>query len=82
MLDHLLERAQVELIDDLLAHAGADDELRLPEDGEMPRHGGPGGVEVLGDLPRRPRPISQEPQDVPPGRIREGAKGGVHLLIV
>ena len=78
MVHDLLENAYVQLIDDLLAHAGGDDEARLPEDGEMARHGGPGRVEVLGDLPRRPRPIPQEPQDVPPGRIREGAKGGVH----
>jgi len=78
MLDDLLEGDHVELIDDLLTHARGRYEPCLSEDGEVPRHGGPGGVEVLGDLARRPWPVPQEPQDVPPGRIGEGAESGVH----
>ena len=81
MLDDLLGDTRVELVDDLLAHARRLDELRLAEDGEMPRHGGPGGIEVLGDLAGRPRPVPEQPQDVAAGRVGEGAEGGVHFLI-
>ena len=82
MLDDFLEDAHVELVDDLLAHAGGLDELRFAEDGEVPRDGGPRGIEVLGDLARCPRPVPEEPQDVAPRRIGEGPEGGVHCLIV
>src|SRR5437763_7893854 len=77
----VLEDAHVELIDDLLADARGGDELRLAQDGEVPRDRGPGGVEVLGDLARGPRPVAQEPQDVAAGGVGEGAEGGVHSTI-
>ena len=72
MFDDFLEDAHVELIDDLLADASGGDELRLAQDGEVPRDGGPGGVEVLGDLAGGPRPIAQQPQDVAAGGIGRG----------
>ena len=81
MLDDFLSDTHVELVDDLLTHARGLDELRLPQDGEVPRYGGPGGIEVLGDLARRPRPVTQQPQDVAAGGVGEGAEGGVHFLI-
>src|SRR3954464_8519805 len=81
VFDDFLEDAHVELIDDLLADAGGGDELRLAQDGEVPRHGRPGGIEVLGDLARGPRPIAQEPQDIAAGRVGEGAEGGVHFVL-
>jgi len=81
MFDDFLEDAHVELIDDLLADARGGDELRLAQDGEVPRHGRPGGIEVLGDLAGRPRPVTQEPQDVAARGIGEGAEGGVHFFL-
>jgi hypothetical protein len=59
VLHDFLKDTHVELVDDLLAHAGGLDELRFAEDGEVPRDGRPGGIEVLGDLPRRPRPVAR-----------------------
>ena len=82
MFDDILEDAQVELIDDLLPDAGGGDELRLAEHGEVAGHGGPGGVEVLGDLARCPRPVPEQPQDVAAGGVGKGAEGGVHFSIV
>src|SRR5690349_21559844 len=81
VLDDFLEDAHVELIYDLLADAGGGDELRLTQDGEVPRHGRPGGIEMLGDLAGGPRPVPQEPQDVAARGIGEGAEGGVHAII-
>src|SRR5262245_37165299 len=81
VFDDFLEDAHVELIDDLLADARGSDELRLAQDGEVPRHGGPGGIEVLGDLARGPRPVAQQPQDIAARRIGEGAEGGIHYVL-
>ena len=81
MFDDVLEDAHVELIDDLLADARGGDELRLAQDGEVPRDGRPGRIEVLGDLAGRPRPVAQEPQDISARRIGEGAKGGIHFFL-
>src|SRR3954467_10025204 len=80
-LDDVLEDAHVELIDDLLADARGGDELRLAQDGEVPRDGRPGGIEVLGDLAGGPRPVAQEPQDIAAGGVGEGAEGGIHSTI-
>ena len=81
MLDDFLRDTHVELVDDLLAHARRLDELRLAQDGEVPRHGRPGGIEMLGDLPGRPRPVPQQPQDIAARGVGEGAEGGIHFLI-
>src|SRR6476620_3901741 len=81
VFDDLFEDAHVELIDDLLADARGGDELRLAQDGEVPRHGRPGGIEVLGDLAGGPRPIAQEPQDIAARGIGEGSEGGIHCLL-
>ena len=81
MLDHVLEHGHVELIDDLLAHSSGDDEVRMPEHGEVPGDGGPGGVKVLGDLAGGTGPVAQEAEDVPAGGVGEGAEGFVHAVI-
>src|SRR3982751_2637052 len=81
VFDDVLEDAHVELIDDLLADARGGDELRLAQDGEVPRHGRPGGIEVLGDLAEVPRPVAQQPQDIAARRIGEGAEGGIHCFL-
>src|SRR5258705_9106128 len=75
VFDDVLEDAHVELIDDLLADASGGDEPGLAQDGEVARDGGPGGVEVLGDLAGCPRPVAQEPQDVAAGGGSGGAGG-------
>src|SRR5262245_16239505 len=74
----LFEDTHVELIDDLLADASGGDQPGLAQDGQMTRDGGPGGIEVLGDLAGGAGPVAQQPQDVPSGRIGEGAEGLVH----
>src|SRR3982751_5338049 len=81
VFDDLFEDAHVELIDDLLSDTGRGDELRLAQDGEVARDGGPGGIEVLGDLAGGPRPVAQEPQDIAAGGVGEGAEGGIHSTI-
>ena len=81
MLDDFLRDTHVELVDDLLAHARRLDQLRLAQYGEVPRDGRPGGIEVLGDLSRRSRPVTQQPQDIAAGGVGEGAEGGVHFFI-
>ena len=78
MFDDVLEDAHVELIDDLLSDARGGDELRLAQDGEVARDGGPRGVEVLGDLAGREGPAPQEAEDVAAGGVGECAEGGVH----
>ena len=80
MFDDVLEDAHVELIDDLLSDARGGDELRLAQDGEVARDGGPGGVEVLGDLAGGPRPVAQEPQDVAAGGVGERVEDRVGLV--
>src|SRR5512136_2971519 len=60
VLDEVLDDRSVELIADVLAVPGGDDEVRVAEHGEMAGDRRPGGREGVGDLPRGARPLLEE----------------------
>ena len=78
MLDHVLKDAHVQLVDDLLPHPRREHEPGVAEHGEVARDGRPRGIEVLRDLPGRPRAVPQEPEDVAAGWVGEGSEGSIH----
>ena len=82
VLDDGLEHAGIEFVDNLLTDASRGDEISVTKHAEMARHGGPLGVEVLGDFPGCQWAVAQKPQDIPSRGVGECSKGGVHACIV
>src|SRR4051812_37230641 len=75
VLDEVVEDGGVELVDDLLALSLGDDETGVAELPEVPRDGGPGSWEMVGDFARGLRTVFEETEDVAAGGIGQGFEG-------
>src|SRR5664279_2560822 len=78
MFRHVLEDRGVQFVAHVLSVALTDDELRVPQDAQVPRNGGPTRGKLLRDLPRGARAVAEELEDRAAGRIGERAKGRLH----
>src|SRR3982751_2944809 len=79
MLDEVVEYGGVELVDDLLALPLRDDQPGVAELTEVARDRRPRRREMLGDVTGRLRPVLQQAEDVPAGRVGECLERVVHL---
>src|SRR5690349_8080817 len=79
MLNEILEDGGVQLVHDLLAVALGKDEARVAKRAEVARDRRPRGRKLLGDLAGRLRPIAEQPEDLPAGRVGERTKG-IHVI--
>ena len=77
MLNQILEDRRVQLVVNRLALALGDDEAAGAEDREVARDGGPGGLELVGDLARSARTGAEQIEDLSPRFVRERAKDRV-----
>src|SRR4029079_10785124 len=80
MLDHILEHRRVQLVPDFLAVTLGGDEAGVSEHGEVPRDGGPAGMELIGDLAGCQRTVAEQPEDAAPRLVGEGAKDPVRRV--
>src|SRR5437660_6833845 len=67
----------------LLAPRADGDQPGVPQHLQVLRHRLLGDVEPLGDLARRPRPVPEQPQDIPPVRFADRPERGLaHPAII
>ena len=77
VIDEFLKDGGVDLVRDGVAVARGEHELRVAENAEVSRDGGPRDGEPLGDGARRHRSVAEQGEDRSPRGVGEGAKDGV-----